>query len=476
LSSDDPNDEPGTGETTRLGVIVLAAGRGTRMQSGLPKVLHPILGIPMLGHVLRAVNTLSACAIALVLDEHYPAIEALMPSGGVLAIQDMPLGTADAVAVGVRALSTNASHYLVLNGDVPLVSADDLRALVDTGISSGALLTMLTFNASGAERYGRVDRRDGVVVGIVEAPDDKRVAGETFEANGGVYLFDAAWLREHIGKVRVSASGEYYLTSLFALAARSSTGGEAIQTISVAPDNVVGVDDRVRLAEAEELMRRRVLTRLMRSGVTIVDPARTIIEPDVIVERDARIEPGSILRGDTRVGSGAVIGPYSVLENSSVGPKAVICHSWLTGAVVGEGVHVGPYSHLRPGTWIASGVHIGNFVETKAAEIGTGARVGHFSYLGDASVGANVNIGAGTITCNYDGERKHRTVIGDDVFVGCDTMLVAPVEIGDGGRTGAGAVVTKSVPPGKTVVGVPARVIGTSTDRTNPQWKDQDGR
>jgi bifunctional UDP-N-acetylglucosamine pyrophosphorylase/glucosamine-1-phosphate N-acetyltransferase len=203
----------------------------------------------------------------------------------------------------------------------------------------------------------------------------------------------------------------------------------------------------------------------MRAGVTVVDPDRTIVEADVEIGQDARIEPGSILRGATRVGRGSVVGPYSILEDATVGEDALIVHSWITGATVGNRTHIGPYSHLRQGSAIADDVHIGNYVETKTAEIGSGTRIGHFSYVGDARVGMNVNIGAGTITCNYDGVRKHRTLIGDDVFIGSDTMLVAPVEVGSGARTGAGAVVTKSVPPGKTVVGVPARQTVTTGDR-----------
>ncbi len=226
---------------------------------------------------------------------------------------------------------------------------------------------------------------------------------------------------------------------------------------------MLGVDDRHRLAQAEAILRRRVIDRHLSAGVTVVDPDRTVIEPSVQIEQDVRIEPGCFLRGRSSIGSGSTIGPYSVIEDSHIGRDCHVVQSWLNETTIGDRVRVGPFSRLRPGTSIDRDVFIGNFVETKATSIGAGSDVHHVSYLGDATLGTNVNIGAGTITCNYDGTDKHRTIIGNDVFVGCDTMLIAPIELADGSRTGAGAVVTRSVPPGRTVVGIPARPIKSTT-------------
>lgn len=446
------------------------------MKSRLTKVLHPLLGLPILNHVLRAADALAPSDVVVVVGANAPEIEAVLSERHRIAIQEHPLGTADAVAAGLDVLADDVSDVLVLNGDVPLITPQSLTRLVDARRADEALLSLATFTAPGSSRYGRVAMRDGRISGIIEAADDEREGMDTFEANGGVYAFAADWLRENIGRVRVSASGEYYLTTLVGIAAAAKGVERPVASARFDPDELIGVDDRARLAEAEAALRKRVLLGWMRDGVTIVDPERTIVELDVRLAPDVRVEPGSILRGNTEVGAGSVIGPYSVLEDSRVGENAEIVHSWLTGAEVGDGVHIGPYSHMRPGTKIEAGVHIGNYVEAKAATIGRGTRVGHFSYLGDATLGAGVNVGAGTITCNYDGERKHRTVIGDGVFLGSDTMLVAPVELGAGSQTGAGSVVTKSVPPGKTVVGVPARPIGSGVNRSAQAGNGEHGR
>ncbi|CAN5530732.1 bifunctional UDP-N-acetylglucosamine diphosphorylase/glucosamine-1-phosphate N-acetyltransferase GlmU [soil metagenome] len=412
----------------------------------------------MLDHVMTTVSYLSPSETVIVAD---PGVSNCLSSREQvkLSIQKIPLGTADAVAVGLDALDLEEGTVLILNGDVPLVRPESLAAMVDRHRSECAKLTMATFIASDPRKYGRVQRDDGKVIGVIEAADEDRNGMEQIEANGGVYAFDIAWLREHVGKVPVSAAGEYYLTSLIRMLARESADTPFIATVPFEESELIGVDNRERLAEAESILRHRILTRYMRDGVTIVDPERTVIEADVVIEQDVRIEPGCFIRGPSVIRSGAVIGPYSVIENATVGVDAVILQSWVADAVVGDRVRVGPFARIRPGTSIDPDVHIGNFVETKATTIGAGSRVHHFSYLGDATLGTNVNIGAGTITCNYDGYEKHRTVIGNDVFVGCDTMLVAPVELADGSRTGAGAVVTRSVPAGKTVVGVPARPI-----------------
>ncbi len=474
MSSDVPEESETS--STPVGVIVIAAGRGTRMKSNLNKVLHPILGIPVISHVLRAVTPLEPRQIVVVTGVDGEEIRSRLSGEVSFAVQPLPIGTADAVAVGLNVLSPGIDRVLVLNGDVPLIVPADVLGLLSAHLSQQATATIATFPADPTSSYGRLLRKDELVTGLIEAKDDNRTGLPIIEANGGVYVFKRAWLEDTIGNVPVSASGEYYLTSLIGMAARNKDGTTRIATVEIEPNHLIGVDDRVRLAEAEDIMRRRVLRSLMESGVTITDPGRTIVEPDVQIGPDARIEPGSIIRGFSRVGARTTIGPYSIIEDSTVGADCVLRHSWVTDSVVEDGVHLGPYSHLRPGTEISSGVHIGNFVETKAASIGAGTRIGHFSYVGDARVGRNVNIGAGTITCNFDGLTKHRTVIGDDVFVGSDTMLVAPVELGEGSRTGAGSVVTRSVPPGKTVVGVPARQAVAGKPRLSQRENEEHGR
>lgn len=442
------------------------------MKSRVPKVLHTVLGRSMLGHVL-ATTEQAGIAHTVVVSDPISAPQIATAVSATVAIQELPLGTADAVAVGVEALPDNCGDVLVLNGDVPLVQASTLRLLTAHHQEAGATITIGTFQAPGDARYGRVERTDGRITRIREAADDQADRSAGFEANGGVYCFDRVWLEKMIGAVHVSRSGEYYVTNLIEMAAREENRKARIESVALDESELLGVDDRQRLAQAEALLRRRINARHLMAGVTIVDPERTVIEADVRIAPDVRIEPGCILRGATIVGEGTVVGPYSVIEDSTIGRDCVIMQSWISGADIADRVRVGPFSRLRPGTMVASDVFIGNFVETKATEIGEGSDVHHVTYLGDAILGANVNIGAGTITCNYDGVAKHKTIIGDDVFVGCDTMLVAPVELGARSRTGAGAVVTRSVPAGKTVVGVPARELPR---RQQPKLREEHGR
>ena len=437
------------------------------MKSRVPKVLHPVLGRSMLDHVRHAVRKTFDGTCVVVVDPQTGQDPALSTSCQ-LAVQQLPLGTADAVAAGVGELSDCEGPVVVLNGDVPLIRPESLRLLAETHLESNAKLTLTTFQAPPESRYGRVRRRDGAVVGVVEAADDRSDRASSYEANGGIYCFDLAWLKKEIGNVRVSASGEYYLTSLIGMAARISSIETGVGAVSIDVDELLGVDDRLRLATAERIMRERILKYHMAAGVTVVDPNRTIIEADVRIAPDVRIEAGSILRSGSDIGEGSVIGPYSVIERAKIGRDCVILQSWIEDASLSDRVRVGPFARLRPGTVVAEDVFIGNFVETKQSEIGADSDIHHVSYIGDATLGTNVNIGAGTITCNYDGESKHRTIIGDDVFVGCDTMLVAPVELAAGSRTGAGAVVTKSVPRGQTVVGVPAAPLSNNS-RPKPQ-------
>jgi bifunctional UDP-N-acetylglucosamine pyrophosphorylase/glucosamine-1-phosphate N-acetyltransferase len=304
---------------------------------------------------------------------------------------------------------------------------------------------------------------------VIEAADDDRVYREPVVCNSGIGCFRRDWLAEQLPRVPFSAKGEYYLTELFAMAA-GEQHPQPMVLLDAPLDAVQGVDDRVKLADAEATLRRRINERWMLEGVTLVDPDHTYIDIDVVLAPDTRIEPGCHLRGRTIVGPRCTLGPATILEDTVLGNDVAVYSSWISGSVIGDGVDVGPYAHLRPGSVIEAGVHIGNYVETKNARIGSGTAIGHFSYVGDAELGHGVNVGAGTITCNFDGVRKHRTVIGDGVFLGSDTMLVAPVEVGEGARTGAGSVVNRDVPPGRTVAGVPARIIGP---KRGPEAPDQ---
>jgi bifunctional UDP-N-acetylglucosamine pyrophosphorylase/glucosamine-1-phosphate N-acetyltransferase len=345
------------------------------------------------------------------------------------------------------------------------MSSDTLQMLIDATLAAQPLLATVAVVLPEPGPYGRY-RRDGRarVTGIVEAHEDTQTYDGPTPVNSGACCIRRDWLETAIGDVPLSPKGEYYLTALVELAAQESLPDDRDPVLLVtAPEEVaLGINDRVELAAAEAGIRQRINERHMRAGVTLVDPATTYIDADVRIGADTRIEPGCVLRGGTTIGSNCRIGPNSVIEDSVIHDNVVVRSSWIESSEVGEGVDIGPYAHLRPGVTIAPHVHIGNFVEMKNARIGSGTQIGHVSYVGDAEVGERVNIGAGTITCNFDGINKHQTTIGDDVFVGSDSMLVAPVTLGDGSRTGAGAVVTKNVPAGKTVVGVPARVIGSA--------------
>lgn len=444
-----------------LAVVVLAAGHSTRMQSDVPKFLHLLAGVPLIEHVIRTAARLRPAQLIVTLGPNGQAVRDIVGARADFAVQHDALGTADAVAAAVPLLSPDITHVLVLYADVPLVEPAQLTALVDMAMSQDTLIVALSFTPTEPGSYGRFVFDGQRVAGVVEAADDVRPDAGAVARNSGIGCFRRDWLAEQLPLVPRSPKGEYYLTSLFQMAATTGPA-QPIALLDVPADSVGGVDDRLKLADAERLLRRRINERWLRAGVTLVDPDHTYIDIDVEIGRDSRIEPGCMLRGRSVVGARCRIGPATTLEDSVLGDEVAVYSSWLTGATVGAGVDIGPYAHLRPGTMVEAGVHIGNYAELKNAHIGAGTAIGHFSYVGDAVVGRDVNIGAGTITCNFDGRQKHMTRIGDGAFIGSDTMLIAPVEIGEGARTGAGAVVNRSVPPGQTVAGVPARRIGSS--------------
>jgi bifunctional UDP-N-acetylglucosamine pyrophosphorylase / glucosamine-1-phosphate N-acetyltransferase len=395
------------------------------------------------------------------------AVEAAVASRAATARQEPQRGTADAVRIGLAAVDREAGTILVTMGDAPLQPADLYHAVLAEreGAQAPAIVRVSAHLPDGSG-YGRVVRSaDGGARAIVEEADADAATRAIGEVNAGTYAFDGPWLRGAIERVPASASGEHYLTDLVAMAV--GEGRAVCVVIADDPQDAIGINDRVALAAAEERMRRRIVEGHMRNGVTVVDPATTRIDAGVEIGQDARIEPWTILEGATVIAQDAVIGPNAHLRDSRVGPRTRVWASVLEEATVAEDVEIGPFAHLRPGAEIGPRCRIGNFAEVKQTRIGAGTQQHHFSYLGDAEIGENVNVGAGSITANFDGVAKHRTVIGDDAKIGVDTMMVAPVTIGAGATTGAGSVVNRDVPPGKKVVGVPARPIELKR-RTSP--------
>jgi bifunctional UDP-N-acetylglucosamine pyrophosphorylase/glucosamine-1-phosphate N-acetyltransferase len=442
----------------RLTPIILAAGQGTRMRSKLPKMLHPLAGKALVLHALELVAGLTAEKPIVVVGHGMEAVQQAVGDAARFAVQQEQLGTAHALLAAESAAAESGPSDLVLvtAGDMPLLRADTLQKLVQLQASNPGPLSLLTVELDDPHGFGRVLRApDDSVRAIVEeaaaTPEERAVR----ELNASVYCFQAAWLWPALRRIKVSAKGEYYLTDLVQLAAQDGLTVRALKTDD--PSEAIGINTRVHLAEAEAVLRRRITTRWMLEGVTIIDPATTFIEPGVTIGADTTVWPNTYLRGKTSIGEGCNLGPDTIIENSQVGAGCRILASYLESSTLEENVKMGPFCHLRPGAHLAKGVKMGNFGEVKGSYLGEGVHMGHFSYIGDATIGAHTNIGAGTITCNYDGVHKFKTEIGEDAFIGSDTMLVAPLKIGKGGRTGAGAVVTHDVPDGGTVIGVPAR-------------------
>ena len=453
--------------------VVLAAGNGTRMRSTLPKVLHPLAGMPLLAHVLKAIEAIptapSFAPLLSIMASHRPIVvlgyqaERVQATFGdccLYALQAEQLGTGHAVLAAKEAvdmLNPLPEMILVCYGDTPLIRSEMLARVLVEHQKCKATVTFITAFTEGPSDFGRVVRNsDGHVQEIVEVKRATEEQKRINEINCGVYCFDRAWLWPTLQSLPRNAAGEYYLTDLVGIA---SSQGRRIVTICGTLDETVGINDRVQLAAAEQLLRRCILERHMYAGVTVIDPATTYIDEEVSIGMDTVILPGTMITGKTRIGSACRIGPGTTIDQSIVGDRCIIRNSALEEAILEDDVSMGPFSHCRPGAHLARGVRIGNFGEVKNSYIGAETDMHHFSYIGDATVGEHVNIGAGTITCNYDGVRKNHTDIGDGAFIGSDTMLVAPIKVSENARTGAGAVVNKDVPPGTLVVGVPARVL-----------------
>jgi bifunctional UDP-N-acetylglucosamine pyrophosphorylase/glucosamine-1-phosphate N-acetyltransferase len=447
--------------TESISAMVLAAGFGRRMRSDLPKVLHDCAGKPMLAHVVDAASSLAGRMVVVVPPDH-GSIKTVMAEAGAnhvtYAVQSEIRGTADAARIGLEALDQDSGRVLILPGDHPLLESDTLAELIDLATRTGAAATLLSCRMRDPSGRGRILRdADGSLLRVIEDRDvgeDDRLIDEV---NGGVYVFDVARLNAALGKVdNENSQSEFYLTDVIELLRDE---GETVLAHMTHGHDCFGVNSRTELSEAAGLLRERTCSRLMDAGVTIVDPATTYIEASVRVEPDVRILPFTFLEGDTRIGRGAEIGPHARLVDSTVEEEATITYAVVRGSSIGPRVSVGPFASLRPGTELKEGAHIGTFVETKKAVVGEGSKVPHLSYVGDAEIGRDVNVGAGTITCNWDGTAKHRTVVEDEAYISSDTMLVAPVRIGKRAATGAGSVVRDDVPDGALAVGVPARII-----------------
>lgn len=431
--------------------LILAAGEGTRMKSELPKVAHQVLGVPMVRLVADAARIAGCERIIAVTGHKADIVEALVEDATCVR-QDRQLGTGHAVMCAREALAGFHGSLVVLSGDTPLMRPETISGLVAMRESNGAALTLLTTHMPDPTGYGRIVRdRDGGVARIVEekdcTPDERRIT----EVNTGTYCFDSAVLFAHLDRLGTqNAQGEYYLTDMVSVFNGEGLAVSALSTED--PLETLGVNSRLQLAEATKVLQRRINTRWMADGVTMTDPDLVWIGPDVELSRDVEILPMTTLMGVTKVGEGSVLGPNTRITESVVGQGAVVDSSVVVQAHVGDGATVGPVAYLRPGAVLEERAKAGTCVEIKNSVVGPGSKVPHLSYIGDATIGAAVNVGAGTITCNYDGFRKHPTTIGDGAFIGSDTMLVAPVSIGAGAVTGAGSAITRDVPEGALAV------------------------
>lgn len=438
-----------------IAAVILAAGQGTRMKSKLAKVLHPIAGREMILHILDAVREAGVQRVVVVGPETSP-LQELLGDAAEYAVQAEALGTGHALAQARPLVESTVEDVLALYGDTPLLTVDTLRAVIAAHQEAEAALTLLTAVAADPEGLGRVLRDAlGCIWGVIEEAEADAAQRAIAEINVGVYCFRSSWLWDELASLPRSPKGEYYLTHLVG---RAVAAGQRVATVLL-KDSVeaLGVNTRVQLAQAEAVLRGRIRERLMLSGVTIIDPPSTFIDATVEIGQDTIIYPHSFIGGKTRIGQDCQVGPSSVITDSHIGDNCRVLASVMENATIQEGVDVGPFSHLRPGAHLEAGVHIGNFAEVKNSRLGQGTKMGHFSYIGDAKLGRDVNVGAGTITCNFDGVLKHRTEIGDEVFLGSDTLLIAPVSVGDRALTAAGSVINRDVPPDTAAIGAPAR-------------------
>lgn len=443
----------------KVTAVLLAAGQGTRMKSSMPKVLHPLCGKPMVWHVMEALKSATTDKPVVVVGHGAEAVKKYLGDSAECVLQEPQLGTGHAAMQAESLLKGKTDLVIVTYADMPLLRSETFTRLVETQRLNPGPFSLVTVFAEDPRGFGRILRNaDGTVSAIVEeyvaTPEQQKIK----ELNVGAYCFNAGWLWDALHRIpKNEKKGEYYLTDVVELAVKENLPVQAV----VHDDFIetIGINTRVHLAEAEAAMRMRINREHMLNGVSMIDPASTYIDAGVRIGRDTTVMPNTYLHGETEIGEGNVIGPNTIVRDSKIGNRCKVLASVLEGAVVEDDVDMGPFARLRKGAHLKSHVHMGNFGEVKDSTLEEGVKMGHFSYIGNAKIGANTNIGAGTITANYDGENKLPTEIGEDVFIGVDTMLVAPLKLGDGARTGAGAIVTKNVPEDTLVVGMPARPI-----------------
>jgi bifunctional UDP-N-acetylglucosamine pyrophosphorylase/glucosamine-1-phosphate N-acetyltransferase len=441
-----------------MNVVILAAGMGKRMQSALPKVLHPLAGKPLLSHVLDTARSLSASRLCVIYGHGGAAVQELLarqPEQVATALQEPQLGTGHAVMQALPELDDSVPT-LVLYGDVPLTTAASLRALVD--VAGNDKLGILTVEQDDPFGLGRIVRENGAIVRIVEQKDATDAERAIKEINSGIMVAPTAHLKRWLGALKNNnAQGEYYLTDIVAQAV-----ADGVPVVSAQPSaqwEVAGVNSKVQLAELERIHQRNIALKLLEQGVTLMDPARIDVRGELICGRDVTIDVGCVFEGKVELGDGVRVGAHNVIVNARILAGAQIkpfCH--IEEAVVGEVSIIGPYARLRPGTVLAEDVHVGNFVEIKNGQVAAHSKANHLAYIGDATIGSRVNIGAGTITCNYDGVNKSRTVIEDDAFIGSDSQLIAPVTVGKGATLGAGTTLSKDAPAGKLTISRPRQI------------------
>ena len=442
----------------KTAAVILAAGQGTRMKSALQKVLHPVCGRPMLAYSLEAAGSASTEVPVVIIGIDGKTVSDFLGDTARCIVQDQQLGTGHAVMQAESSLRGKTELVLVTYADMPLLRSETLSRLIETQKINPGPMTLLTVVSPDPRGFGRVVRGpDGSIQAIVEAAAATPEQLLINELNVGAYCFSSDWLWETLHQIPLSRKGEYYLTDTLELAVKAGLTVQAL--VSDDLSETIGINTRIHLAEAETAMRKRINQAHMLAGVTIMDPAATYIEPGVKIGSDTVIWPNTYLRGRTVIGEDCVIGPNTIADDTIIGAHCEILAAVMERAIVEDHVSIGPFARLRKGAHLCKGVHMGNFGEVKDSTLGSGTKMGHFSYIGNATIGENVNIGAGTITCNYDGVHKNPTEIGENAFIGSDTMLVAPVKIGARARTGAGAVVTKDVEADTLVVGVPARPI-----------------
>ncbi len=453
--------------------IILAAGKGTRMKSKLPKALHPICGKPISRYVIDACRESGIGDCVVVIGHGADQVRAGLGDDVRYAIQSQQLGTGDACKRAIEVLDGADGDVIVLPGDAPMIGADILKKLSGEHAASGAAATVLTAVLDDARQYGRVIRgADRNVERIVEAKDASPEELKVGEINAAVYCFNLALLRKYLGEITpANAQGEYYLTDVIGLMVRDGLTVGAV--VSDDPNVVLGINDRVDLAHLAGLIRRNILEKLMVGGVTVVDPSSTYVDADVVVGADTVIHPQTYIEKGCKIGEGCVIGPSSRLVNVELGNEITVLFSNLTDSTFGDGTRVGPFANIRPGCRIGRKVKLGDFVEAKNSVLEDGVSMGHLSYIGDATIGERTNVGAGTITCNYDGYNKFKTIIGKNVFLGSSTTMVAPVEIGDGALTAAGSVITDNVPADALVIARSKQIVKEQWARLRREQKEK---